>query len=272
LAERELGVDPSGSMAGPRAKPLKLLPSRLQHLRTRIPRVAAANIEVGPRVTVANASRARYAKDLAGHTWIKKSAENIGSSEVLAEAIAWHLCKDLGVPCPDAAICEEADGGRSWLSRQIPHVMSWHSSHARDLAEFRSLGALLTLDAIIANEDRHLDNILVEPVGKKVRIWAIDAGNARIAVLPQIAALDLTAPDPTRLAADLPVGKAKDHALAAARAATQISEERIRFIVTDAADSSAPPEIESVIEILGGRCAAAEAIVSEYIAVIEGRA
>jgi hypothetical protein len=143
--------------------------------------LVGAGISVGP-VQVPHTSEAEYFVDALGRRWVRKSLLHMGWQEMLAQAIGWFLGRALRVPVPDAATTKGNDGELGWLSSFIPHAVHWEPHHAHFVRNMESFGAMLTLDAIIHNHDRHRMNILLTPASEEpdLDVWAIDTGAALV--------------------------------------------------------------------------------------------
>lgn len=130
----------------------------------------------GPAVPVRHTNFATYAIDESGTRWIRKREPNIGYQELLAESLAWLVGTELGVPLPRSAVHTDEEGNRSWLSEQIDHVVHWNPELTNVIENPAGMGAMIALDAILLNPDRHQGNILLQPIGNRGRwhVWAID--------------------------------------------------------------------------------------------------
>src|SRR5437870_1289669 len=108
----------------------------------------------GQRVNVPNAGDAVYSSASDGTLWVRKHVVNIGCESLLAEVIGWMLARRLGVTIPEAAVCM-AKGEESFLSRVIAPVLHWSAPHAGNIVNMQSVAAMVVLDVLILNEDRH---------------------------------------------------------------------------------------------------------------------
>lgn len=133
----------------------------------------------GGRVRVPHSSDARYCMSPDGRRWVRKRASETGFEALLAEALGWMLARELAVPVPDGAVTGEGDD-LSWLSEQVPAVQHWDASRVHYIHNLEELGRMLTLDAIVFNEDRHARNILLQPAPTELelRAWSIDVGDS----------------------------------------------------------------------------------------------
>jgi hypothetical protein len=59
------------------------------------------------RVPVPHTNEATYVLDGAGQRWVAKREADMGCEALLAEALTWLLARQVGVPVPDAAFCDD---------------------------------------------------------------------------------------------------------------------------------------------------------------------
>lgn len=226
----------------------------------------------GPLVPVENGSEARWARDASGRQWVRKREADTGFQPLLAEAACFLLGEHLGVPQPRGAVFH--DGVEwSWMSERIVAAGEHWEPDMRDLiANLDELGRILTLDAIVFNEDRHRRNLLVEPVADEahLKVWAIDAGKAEIGWPEDFAARGVAAPSPRNHARGLPVGAMVESALAAATLATTLPEDALRGLVGEACGLAREPAVAVVGDALVARCRRAPEIVARYLEALGG--
>lgn len=124
---------------------------------------------------------AQLARDADGLEWIAKTNHADLQGQVLAEAAAHHLGSFLGVPMPAGAIAT-FDGDTYWLSRFAPNASPWDATKADNVENMNELGRMLVLDYLIANSDRHKNNLLLTPTagGTDWNALVVDQGSARI--------------------------------------------------------------------------------------------
>lgn len=234
----------------------------------RIPRLTS--IVDGPFVPVENGCEATWALDDQGGRWVRKRESNTGCEPLLAEAIAWLLGRLLGVRQPDAAVFDEK-GERSWMSGMVPSVGHW-TRDMRDYVEnLDEVAAMLVLDALVFEEDRHARNILVQPLGDEVhlRLWAIDSGNALVGHVSEFIARGLDAPSPHNHARGLPIDVLGETALVIAGRSCHLEERVIHLVSVEACSIAREPRIDDLSAALARRCRAAPEIVAEYLHRLE---
>lgn len=221
----------------------------------------------GEAVPVANASQARWAMDASGRQWVRKHTDHSGLEALLAEAVSFLLGGRLRVRQPHGAVYIDKDGW-SWMSERIRAVSEHWEPGMRDFIENPGeVGAMLALDAILLNEDRHPGNLLVQPQKDEthLRVWAIDSGNALIAQPFDFLSRGLEAPNPHKHARGLPIAALCDAALAAAAVATTIDVDDISAYVTHGCALVGEPRAAELAVALRARCRAAPAIVTSYL-------
>lgn len=101
-----------------------------------------------------------------------------------------------------------------WLSEYLPHVAHWAPARAQALTNPDDLGAIIALDAILGNWDRHARNLLLvpQPSAEQLRVYSIDIANAWIGTPADIAARGLESPGVEKLAPGIPVDMIRDGA------------------------------------------------------------
>ncbi|MFZ5480538.1 MAG: hypothetical protein ACOZNI_27495 [Myxococcota bacterium] len=151
------------------------------------------------RVKVPHTNEAWFVRDASGRVWVRKRESEMGPEGLLAEVVGWHVGRALGVSVPDAAISEGPEG-RAWLSRMVPNASHWAGQAALAFSGLDQLARIHLLDTLIANEARHMRNLLVE--GAELR--AIDQEEALVGHVADFVARDLRAPSPHNLARGLP--------------------------------------------------------------------
>jgi hypothetical protein len=226
----------------------------------------------GPVVPVENGSEARWARDATGRQWVRKRESYTGFQPLLAEAASYLLGEHLGVPQPQGAVFY--DGAEwSWMSERIAAAGEHWEPDMRDLiANLDELGRVLTLDAIVFNEDRHRRNLLVEPVGDEahLKVWAIDSGEAKIGWLGDFVRRGLAAPSPHIHAPGLPIQALAEPAMAAAFVAVALPEDALRSLVGEACVIAREPAASALADALLMRCRRAPEIVAGYLEALGG--
>jgi hypothetical protein len=222
-------------------------------------------------VPVVHTGCAVYSIDSAGKRWVRKREANTGIEELLAEMIGWLLARKLFVPVPEAGVFV-AGNDRSWLSAEIQDVLHWDSSRAPFVTNMAGLGAMMALDTMILNEDRHAGNILLQPDLDQLHLkaWAIDHGNALVGWPTDYVARRREIPDPRNLAPGLPMDLVQEGAMEAAEKATCIVSQDILALVREACTNAAEPKIDETVSVLAERCANARPLVESYLKRIRG--
>lgn len=245
----------------PRGQSDTLIPSRIPWI------TGVTNLDAVP---VANGSDAVYAVDSGGGRWVRKML--VGANDILAEAIgllfSWHL----GIPTPDGAVCNEG-GDMTWLSKFLVHTTHWSPSRAHLLDNPDDLGAILALDALIGNWDRHAGNLLLLSgvTIDQLSVFSIDVANAWVGTPSDIAKRGAESPSVERLAPGIPVDMVRDGATAAAEETKRMSPELITSFCREACLLAGSSEHDVLADALRKRCALAPHIVHEYLGKIEGR-
>lgn len=114
------------------------------------------------KVTSPNTNAVEYVVDDDAREWVLKR-EMEGFNSVLSEAIGYCLSRLVGVPTPEGGILLESKDMPLWMCRRVPDVTHWDVSHMHKVINLDQVGAMLALDAVIGNADRHAGNILLEP-------------------------------------------------------------------------------------------------------------
>jgi len=205
-----------------------------------------------------------------GRMWARKLEANVGGPwEMLAEPLGYLLGHAIGVRVPEIAVCL-AEGQRASLSSQISPAQHWDATHADKLVNYAELGAMITLDVLILNSDRHGANILLEPYpdGANLRSWAIDAGVASICE-PRRYAVEsererVPRCDKIKEVAALPLGAMLEGAQVAAVTATELSDIAIRSFCEEACEIARVSESQILFETLRKRCDRAESLLIEF--------
>jgi hypothetical protein len=222
-------------------------------------------------VPVVHTGCAVYSIDSAGRRWVRKREANTGVEEFLAEMIGWLLARRLLVPVPEAGVFV-AGNDRSWLSAQIQDVVHWAPSHAPFVTNMSGLGAMMALDTLILNEDRHAGNILLQPFQDQLHLkaWAIDHGAALGGSPTDYTTRRKDIPDPHNLARGLPMDLLQEGAMEAAEKATCLVLQDILPLVREACTHAAEQKIDEIVSVLAERCANARTLVESYLKRIRG--
>lgn len=191
-----------------------------------------------------------------------------GFQVILAEAIGWLLGGRIGVPIPDAAVYSKSME-RSWLSRAVesPAPTHFNPGFALRISNLGDLGAMMALDVLILDEDRHRQNILLQPEPDELhlKVWAIDSGNAKIGWIDDFVERRRDLPSPHNLARGLPLDLLTDGAITAAEAAAGIESAELRSFVQEACEIVGEARVDVLHEVLAERCADAPDLVSRYL-------
>ena len=217
-------------------------------------------------VPVAHTGCAVYSMDGAGRRWVRKRECNTGVEEFLAEMIGWLIGRRLSVPIPEAGVFV-SENDRSWLSEQIPDVGHWDPSRAHLVTNMGGLGAMMALDALIMNADRHAGNILLQPEPDQLHLkaWAIDHGQALVGWPGDYVARRTEIPDPGNLAHGLPMDLVQDGAMQAAEKATGLTMRDILPLVREACTHVEETRMNDVADVLAERCVNACSLVETYL-------
>lgn len=238
-----------------------LIPERLRRV--------SSMVDVG-RVTIRNSSEARYAIADDGTKWVKKF---LGANELLAEALGTLLAMDLGVPTAHGGYWIDGSGERWWLSKVVEPVLHWKPAFAERLAEPSELGALLALDALIGNRDRHSGNILLRPSPNEtdLRVYSIDVADSWIGTPFDLEHAGLDVPPVDNVARGIPVGIVADGARACAERAVGLPAHRVvdscreACFIANEPDTSCP----RLVSALTIRLESAPIIVEKYLELLE---
>jgi hypothetical protein len=226
-----------------------------------------AGVVDGELVPIRNGSDARWARDATGRTWVRKREVNTGANGLLAEAASYLLGDLLGVRQPRAAVFHDGDEW-SWMSERLVAAGEHWNPDQRDLiANVEEVGRMVALDALTLNEDRHAQNLLVEPLadGAHLRVWAIDSGNALIGTPVDFCGRGVEPPNPSNHARGLPILALTDGAMAAAEVAAALPADRITVLMREACALAREPAEEALKSALVTRCVQARTIVARYL-------
>lgn len=170
----------------------------------------------------------------------------------------------------EAKWVQDASGRRwvikTWMSEVVPNVVHWRPRYAHVLTNVPQFGAMLALDAITHNEDRHLGNILLQPDPDEVhlRACAIDSGSALIG-WSDFHAIGLAVPSPRNLAPGIPVDLLEAGALAAAARAAALEPSEILALVSESCEIARDLGKLALDKALSERLAQAPVLVAAYL-------
>lgn len=162
-----------------------------------VPKKVSAVAFVEP-VRANQTANAFYALDQDGDRWVAKMQADTGWEEVAAESISWSLAMALGVSVPAAGTTgDQALDTLVWLSGYVENTCHWSPVFGSQV-EANDLAAMLVLDALVMNPDRHANNVLVETrLDSTKKVWAIDHGQAWV-VMPEFIEKPATEPPSVR--------------------------------------------------------------------------
>lgn len=205
--------------------------------------------------------------DPSGRWWVYKRLQPRG---ILAESVGGLLGRLLGVEVPEFAVFDEEDG-RGWLSALVLDPHHWDRSRVGALANPEGIGRMLTLDAIIHNEDRNTENFIFEVLEEqeRFRCWAIDMESALVGMPRALTSKGTRAPRPHALPSDFVLVDAmRSAASEAALVAARAPDAAIHEIVHVAMDTAGTMDREVLYFALLARCRHAPRIVEDYLQLI----
>ncbi len=143
-----------------------------------IRRMDRADLELREPVSVECSTRACHARHLPDNTrWIYKT--EISAAGVLAEAIGWLICDDLGIPIPVGAAVREGPPGSShrpfvWASAH-ERIVHWQPALLHLVGNPSTFAAITVVDAWLGNPDRHDENLILRVgAGDSLDLLALD--------------------------------------------------------------------------------------------------
>lgn len=217
-------------------------------------------------LTECSANDARHGVDLdKGRAWVIKTVANNGSEIVLAEATSYLLARALRVQVPEVAVCMR-DGAEAWLSRTVDKVSRWDPLALPTTRNLRHLGALLALDVLVFNRDRHAGNILLEPGFDGLwTLWGIDWSESHIGYPDDLGQRGMEMPSKQNLARGVPFDVARGRSITIARRAKRLSVDVLREVAEEAATVSKIPKADAILSVLRARCRCAVPLVRRYM-------
>jgi len=215
-----------------------------------------------------------YALDGKGRLWVMKKEKNSAPAQMVAESIGWQLGRAIGVRCPDAGVCLEGD--RAWLSLLIESAKQWKPTYADSITNYDELGAMLVLDTIIINEDRHAGNLLVEPHPDQARLrsWAIDSGDAKAGYPGEYAVVSQRGSVPVDFPVGLPIDAMIQGIDNASQKACELTDRALRNFVDETAEIGQMDSegANSLLTTLADRCARAKELSDQVLDHLRGTA
>lgn len=211
-----------------------------------------------------------------GREWVRKKETDSGLQELLAEGVAWLFAKILGISMPEAAVnLSSPPEGSSWLSERVDAVVAWNPASADHLLNPGEVGAMLTLDLILHNQDRHDGNLLLQPAldDLHLRALAIDFGNSLVGYPTNLDQAGLAVPSVDRHLRGLPLPLLQEGALTAARTAADLSVQEIGALVDDPCSIVGYGSTlqGTMVQALHRRCQAAPTLLPIYLQRLEER-
>lgn len=219
-------------------------------------------------VPVQNGHRARYVIDEHGKKWVRKLEEDTGFQGLLAEAIVTLLGRHIGAPVPDGGIQVGVVGSQAWLSALVEDAIHWSPARRYHLLNPTEAGAMLALDAILLNDDRHSGNILLvpDPDEAHLRLHAIDGGNALVGWVGDYLAWPADEiPRIENQARGLPLDALREGAATAARVASEIDRVLLREFVGEGCGFAREPDVDPLTDAIEARCRGAVDLSSRYL-------
>ncbi len=210
-----------------------------------------------------------YAFDAAGGRWVLK--QDLRRDQLLAEALGWLLSRHLGVPTPDAGVVGTGDQ-MAWASRFVDDALQWSPTRANVVSNVDGLGAMIAFDALIANPDRHSENILCVPQesADQVFVHSIDlegawAGDPAIIDGAGLDVPEVSLTQPAYIPVDLIDSSARELAARAER----LDNATLAVYVKEACALAGEPDHQILQRALQRRLSAATQLVRDYLKAIE---
>jgi len=244
----------------------------VSHQRQIFPQTILRIAQVSDRgpVPVSNGSDAVYAISADGRRWIKKVL--LGNNELLAEALGWLLSNILKIPTPLGAVCGTGTDA-TWLSESVVPVTHWEPSRAQCLKNPDDLGAMLALDAVIGNWDRHSGNLLLRPENTQdqLKVYSIDVAGSWIGTPSDIGRRGLEVPSVDNLAPGIPVDMVREGAEKCAHEFSRLDPTLLNEYVSEACEIATVTAVDAISEALRRRSREAPGLVQRYLDKIEAR-
>jgi len=226
-----------------------------------IPRIAGV---ASAAVDYEGSNSADLVQTTDGRYWVRKHRSNMGPGQFASEAIGWLLSKEVGAPVSDAAV-HSTSSETSWLSNLVAPVLHWDESKKYAIENLGEVGAMLALDAVMSNVDRHERNVLLEPLTVSTfKLWSIDLGLC-FPGQPQFS--NSTSPPTVKnhlKGLPLRTPGLRKGAIEAVRTLSALTERRLLSIVTEACDVAAIDGAEAFFQILRDRIRLAKRIVWKH--------
>jgi hypothetical protein len=235
----------------------QLVPNRIE---------AVSSISPVRMVTVPNGCDATYALCPSQRRWVWKATT--GANDVLAEALGWLLSREIGVPTPNAA-STRFEGEQTWLSEVVPLAHHWSPPRFTQLSQPDHLGAMLALDAIIGNTDRHAGNVLCVDGANGIDVYSIDVAASWVGTPGDIATRGMDTPGIEKLIRGIHVEVIRAGAIDAANRAAGIDRAKLGEFVREACGLARDLQVKLLTDTMVTRCAAAVQLTEKHLKNIE---
>jgi hypothetical protein len=242
---------------------LSLFPNRIERI--------SEELTTRGDVQVPHGGEAEYVVDDRGRAWVRKSVITTGFQGLLGEAFGYLFSNALELNVPRAAV-HRGEEWQAWLSELIWPVTHWDEGKIPFIENLDEIGRMLALDALLANQDRHRGNILLESACEEddtLTVWPIDFGNALVGFPSDFLDMGTDVPDPGNLAPGLPVSRVESAAMETAHRAVALEDALIDEFCREACELVKEDTTEKYRDVLCRRCDDAPKIVSTYLATIE---
>jgi len=159
------------------------------------------------------------------------------------------------------------DGGeRWWLGALLAPVGLWSVARAQSIANPDDLAAIVALDAILGNDDRHAGNLLVRYDDKgDERVVAIDFAGSWCGVPQSYLDRGHFPPSANALAEGVTLGLVGSAARAAAAGISALTERQLHAFAYEACRVARFGGADELADALVSRCASARAIIDAYL-------
>lgn len=248
---------------------------QLGFLEERIERVAS--LVDGQAIRLPATITHCHAMDDKGRRWVRKRDSDTGPESTVAEAISWLVGREIGVPLPAAAVHGVGTAELSWLSGLVDPMIHWDADKWDLVSNQEAMGAVIALDAITLNEDRHNGNILLEATDEgRLRLWAIDSGLALVGRPAELRGRIGEIPAVTDRAPGYRGQVVRDvasAALEAARRAAMIPPHTLFGFASEAASllpKADAPDVAALVDVVRVRCEAAEKLTAALLQATGG--
>lgn len=215
-----------------------------------------------------------HRQSIDGRSWICKYARKAQRRELMiqSEAIAAMLVPHFGARLPAVAVADIGNEAHAWLSEELVGAVAWEPrQHATILENFGEVGAMLALDAVLLNDDRHPGNLIVHGIDDRADVligFAIDNDKALHDVVALGQRIDLL-PAIEKHLKGLPRSPVLiEGALSAAARARAIGAGTLRAIASESCAAAGLPNDPIIFELLRARCERAESLTRRHLAAL----